>query len=164
MNESAERKTQNAKRRGRGAHGFRSALSSGFTLVECLATILLMAIVLPVAEKGIAAALHAGDATRTRTEAAGLAQSKLSELIATGNWNGGSLQGDFGTDWPQYTWQATVNTWIGTANGDFTTGSNSTSTTTMEQLDVTVTASGPNSIKPVTVSALVYQRGTTTSD
>ncbi len=125
----------------------------GFTLIECLATMLLMAIVLPVVDQGIATVTSSASVTKRRTEAAGLAESKLSELISTGNWQGGaSMKGDFGSDWPDYTWQANLLNW--------TDGSQNI---TMQQLDVVVNWTARNQPQSITVSGLVYAR-TTTSD
>lgn len=83
----------------------------GITLVEVLATLAIVAIILPVAMKGIALATTLAGQTRQRSEATSLAESKLNELIVSGDWQSGQLSGDFGTDWPGYTWQADVNTW-----------------------------------------------------
>ena len=47
----------------------------GFTLVEILATLALVAIILPVAMSGISLALRVADESRRQTEATALAQS-----------------------------------------------------------------------------------------
>ena len=83
----------------------------GFTLVEVLATIVLMTIVLPVAMHGVSLCLASAQSARQRTEAAGLAESKLNELLATGDWQYGLLSGDFGDAWPQYTWSGATGAW-----------------------------------------------------
>jgi prepilin-type N-terminal cleavage/methylation domain-containing protein len=148
---------QNAERRQECRPVLRSAFiihhssfsRTGFTLIECLATMLLMAIVLPVAMKGIDTTLRSADSTRNRTEAAGLAQSKLSELVVSGSavWSSGGLSGDFGPDWPAYKWNATVSPWV-----------NDTQNVGLEQLDVQVTWTSRNQPQSVTVSGLVYTR------
>jgi len=120
---------------------------SGFTLVEVLATLLLIAIVLPVVNNAIVAASSAGSEARHRTEAAGLAQSKLSELIVTAAWNGGIQAGDFGPDWRGYRWQATAASWP-----------NDTQGVGLSQLDLTVYWQSRNREESVTVSSLVYIR------
>jgi prepilin-type N-terminal cleavage/methylation domain-containing protein len=136
---SVERSPSPAKRPPRPA--------KAFTLVEVLATILLLAIVLPVVDRGIASATGAGSTARYRTEAAQLAESKLSELIATGSWNTGNRSGDFGSDWPGYRWDAEVSNWA-----------NDTQGVGLQQLDVTVywTARGRN--ESLMISSLVYVR------
>ncbi len=103
-------------------------MAHAFTLIEVLATLLLMAIVLPAVMQGVTLATGAGSAARWRTEAAGLAKSKLSEIIATDQWQQGNLSGDFNPDWPGFQWQATVQPWPGDTNG-----------TGLQQVDLTVT-------------------------
>jgi general secretion pathway protein I len=124
----------------------------GFTLIECLAAVLLIAIVIPVVDRGIAAATLSAKATQHRTEAAGLAQSELSTLIVTGNWQGSALSGDFGPNWPDYKWQATVTPWV-----------NDTQGVGLQQLDVTVTWTDRNRPESLMLSTLVYQRPTSSS-
>jgi prepilin-type N-terminal cleavage/methylation domain-containing protein len=65
-----------------------------FTLIEVLATLLLMAIVLPAVMQGVSIALASASNARQRTEAAQVAQSQLALLLATTQWNGGILAGD----------------------------------------------------------------------
>jgi prepilin-type N-terminal cleavage/methylation domain-containing protein len=78
----------------------------GFTLIEVLATMVLLALVLPAAMRGATIALSAASSARHRTEAATLAQAKLNELIATGQWNAGQ-SGDFADkNHPEYHWSA----------------------------------------------------------
>jgi general secretion pathway protein I len=121
----------------------------GFTLIEVLAAMLLIAIVLPIVMQGITAAAGASGTTRRRTEASGLAESKLGELIATSEWQGGVLQGDFSPDWPDYHWQATVNAWA-----DDTTNSG------LQQIDLKVFWKVDNREDSVTVTTLAYNRAT----
>jgi general secretion pathway protein I len=84
----------------------------GFTLPEVLATLLLVAIVLPSVMQGISLATAAAGTARQRSEATALAESKLNELTATSQWQSGGLSGDFGPDWPGYTWQAEAQSWV----------------------------------------------------
>jgi len=84
-----------------------------FTLVEVLATLTLAAIILPVAMKGISLATAASGETRRKLEAATLAEGELAELLATGEWEGADLSGDFGEDRPGYRWYAEVSDWDG---------------------------------------------------
>ena len=76
---------------------------AGFTLIEVLATLLLLGIVVPVAMRGVSLALAAASTARRTAEAATLAESKLNELIADGTWQTGGTTGDF-PDHPDYTW------------------------------------------------------------
>jgi prepilin-type N-terminal cleavage/methylation domain-containing protein len=77
---------------------------AGFTLVEVLATMVMLGIVLPVAMRGVSIALATASSARHRAEAAELASAKLDELVTTGEWSASAPSGDFGTDYPGYTW------------------------------------------------------------
>src|SRR5689334_3104049 len=81
----------------------------GFTLLEVLATMVLIGIILPAVMHGISLATIAAGEARHKVEAASLAQTKLAELISdyqTLNQTGGS-SGDF-ADYPGYTWTSTI--------------------------------------------------------
>jgi type II secretion system protein I len=90
----------------------RARSRAGFTLPEVLATLLLVAIVLPSVMQGISLATAAAGTARQRSEATALAESKLNELVATNQWQSGGLSGDFGEQWREYTWQAEVQSWV----------------------------------------------------
>ena len=114
----------------------------GFTFIEILATLTLLAAVLPVAMAGISASLGAADYAKHQSRACALAQSKLMELLAQNQWQMGRQSGDFGTDWPGFSWTAQVVDWDGSS---------------IQQLDVTVLwHQGPaNRERSVAVSTLV---------
>ena len=76
---------------------------AGFTLVEVLASLVIMGIVLPFAMRGASLAMHAGSVARHQAEAATLGEAKLTEMVSMGSWADAS-QGDFGNDFPQYRW------------------------------------------------------------
>jgi len=98
--------------RGRGTTRHRIIrLRRGFTLVEVLAAMMLIAIALPAIIKGISLATSVSTTARRRTEAVGLAESKLKEIVTAVEWQGGQMAGDFAPDWPDYHWQATVSNW-----------------------------------------------------
>jgi prepilin-type N-terminal cleavage/methylation domain-containing protein len=78
---------------------------SAFTLVEVLATLVLIGIVVPFAVRGSTLALNTASNAKHQTEAATLGEAKLAELVSQGDWNTGTTQGDFGQDWPDYRWQ-----------------------------------------------------------
>jgi type II secretion system protein I len=83
--------------------------SRGFTLLEVLATLLLMAIVLPVVMNGITLATGAGGVAASKVDAATLAEGKLNELAASpSQLESGHQEGDFGEDHPGYQWTADV--------------------------------------------------------
>ncbi|MBI1371549.1 MAG: prepilin-type N-terminal cleavage/methylation domain-containing protein [Phycisphaera sp.] len=135
----------------------------GFTFVEVLAAMLLMAIVLPVAMRGITLALRAESDAADRTEALMLAQSKLAELVATGDWQDGSLEGAFdetpsgesmhatdasaADDGPagRFTWSAQVEDWLDSR---------------VSQLAVTVTWPSRGAERSVTLTTLVGTEAT----
>jgi prepilin-type N-terminal cleavage/methylation domain-containing protein len=119
-----------------------SSRARGMTLIEVLATVVLMAIVLPVAMQGVSLAVSASQVARQRTEAAALAESKLAELAATGDWQYGLLSGDFGPDWPDYRWSGAAEPWQ--------------STTTMRQLSVRVIWTARGQDRQVILTTLVY--------
>jgi prepilin-type N-terminal cleavage/methylation domain-containing protein len=137
--------TANFKRRLFAARPSRKR--PGFTLIEVLATLMLMAIVLPAIMQGISIASGTASAARCRNEAAGLAESKLNEVVATQQWQGGQMSGDFAPDFPQYHWQATVGDW-----------QSDNSNVGLQQLDLKVIWTYRNREDSVTVSTLTYVR------
>jgi hypothetical protein len=112
---------------------------------EVLATMLLLAIVLPVIMNGVHLATNAGDMARRRTEAGTLGDSKLAELVSTGAWNGsGAMSGNFGDDWPDYQWNAVLQDWTaGTQLG-------------LQELDLHVTWNDRGGQQEVLLTTLVY--------
>jgi prepilin-type N-terminal cleavage/methylation domain-containing protein len=83
----------------------------GFTLVEVLVTVSVISIVIPVIMQGISIATGLASVTRQRAEVVSLAQSKLEELVISGDWQTGDLSGDFSPQYPNYQWQASVTEW-----------------------------------------------------
>jgi len=114
---------------------------AAFTLVETLATLALVAIILPVAMRGISLATAAASQAKRQTEAASLAEAKLNELLTTNAWQSSELSGDFGQDWPGYRWTAAVQSWLGT---------------TVQQVAVTVKWTALGKSRSVTLTTLVY--------
>ena len=82
----------------------RRRVRPAFTLVEVLATLVLMGIVIPVAMHGVSIAMSASGNARRTVEAATLAEAQLNKLIATGEWAFGAGGGDLGPQWPDYRW------------------------------------------------------------
>ena len=124
----------------------------GFTLYEVLAALLLMAVVMPVVMSGVSLATRTSSIARHRDEAAGLAQAKLSELIATGQWQNGNLSGDFSPDWPDYHWDASIQ-----RQTDLMSVGTSTQVE-LQQLDLRVIWTSRGAEDSLTLSTLVYQR------
>jgi len=119
-----------------------SSRRRGLTLIEVLATIVLMGIVLPAAMQGISQCVRATSVARQKSEAAGLAEAKLNELVATGDWQFGVTSGDFGEAWPEYRWKVVMS--------DF-------SDPTLQQLSVQVFWTSRGEQRDVTLTTLVYQ-------
>jgi len=132
--------------------GSRRSARRGFTLIEVLAALLLMAVVMPVVMNGISLATRTSSTARRRDEAGGLAQAKLAEIIATGQWLNGNLSGDFSPDWPEYRWEAALQPQL---NSNMTI---TTTQVTLQQLDLRVIWNARNAEDSLTLSTLVYQR------
>jgi type II secretion system protein I len=126
----------------------RSRLFRGFTLIEVLVTLLLLATVLPVVMSGVSLALRAAEDSRSTAQASLLAQAKLSELQAENQWDLQKLGGDFGSDYPQYRWTAQLSNFEGS---------------TLEQLDVTVLWRQRGQEHSVALSTIVTNTTDTTS-
>jgi prepilin-type N-terminal cleavage/methylation domain-containing protein len=124
----------------------------GFTLIEVLATVMLLAIIVPAINKGISVATGMASSARMRTEATGLAESKLNELLATGEWQNGQSSGDFSPDWPMYHWQSTISAW-----------QYDTTSAGLQEIDVVVTYTYRNTEQSITVSSLTYVRADNSS-
>lgn len=93
--------------RRRGRHPRRH----GFTFIELLTTVVLIAVIMPVAMRSIGLCTRVASQSRRQMEAGSLARAKLTELIVTGDWEKGNQKGDFEKDWPGYEWEANVTNW-----------------------------------------------------
>ncbi len=76
----------------------------GFTLMEVLATLMLLAIVLPVAMRGLSIALASASHAKRTAEAASLAEMKLNELLTSTVAVTNNMSGDFAPEHPDYRW------------------------------------------------------------
>ncbi|MCC6239297.1 MAG: type II secretion system protein [Phycisphaerales bacterium] len=81
---------------------------SGITLIETLATLVLVGIALPAVMRGITLSAQAASRSRHEAEATHLAEAKLNELLIQQNVALLSGSGDFGQSWPEYRWQVTA--------------------------------------------------------
>jgi prepilin-type N-terminal cleavage/methylation domain-containing protein len=84
----------------------------GFTLAEVLAAMLLMAIVLPVAVQGLRIASRAGVVSERKALIVRLAESKLNELVVTGQWQASSPKGTIQEGRQSYPWQLLSEPWM----------------------------------------------------
>jgi len=80
-----------------------SRCRNGFTLIEVLATMVLLAIVLPAIMRAAAVSLAAASSARHVTEATALGEAKLNELVALNQWSQNG-SGDFSPENPTYRW------------------------------------------------------------
>ncbi|HEV7299346.1 MAG TPA: type II secretion system protein [Tepidisphaeraceae bacterium] len=88
------------------SRGHRTTARRGFTLIEVLAALVLVAIVLPVAMRGVTLSMQAAARSRQLTEAGQLAASKLAELTVLKDVTLFSSSGAF-PDFPEYRWETT---------------------------------------------------------
>ena len=127
----------------------REARRRGLTLVEVLATIVMISIILPAAMQGISICTSTSVVARQRSESAALAEAKLSELLATGEWQYGAMSGDFGEEWPEYRWSGGASAW--------------SADPTMTELYVRVTWTSRRQEREVVLTTLVYQADSQTA-
>ncbi len=85
--------------------------AGGFTIIEVLAALMLVAIILPAAVHGTLLCMDTAAHASMQARAASLAQAKLSELAATGQFEEAMLTGDFGEQWPEFEWMAIAEPW-----------------------------------------------------
>lgn len=115
----------------------------GFTLVEILATFVLIAIILPVAMNGISMAAKLASHAKRRVEAGTLAEQILNEMVLSGDYEDGDQEGEASGDNTDYVWRLEVLDWE--------------EEDSMQQLNMSVTwenAGGEESA--VVLSTLVY--------
>lgn len=84
---------------------------AGFTLAEVLAAMLFMAIVIPVAMQGLLIASRAGSVSERKARGARLAESKLNEMIVTGQWQSTAQKGTIQEGLQSYAWQLQSEPW-----------------------------------------------------
>lgn len=148
-------RTENRKSKirsgGLETENFQHASPSGFTLVEILATVAILAIVMPATMYGLDLATRLAGLTRQRDVAINLAEARLNDLAVTGDWQNGPLSGTF-TSAPHYSWQAATEAWpepnLPNAN--------------LTELTVTVTWASFGRDRQVALSTLLYPTPPTT--
>ena len=77
----------------------------GFTLLEVMVAVAILAIALVAILKANVQSLDALVETRARTTVSLLAASKMAEIESVGAAEWSEFQGDFGDDYPSFTWQ-----------------------------------------------------------
>ena len=86
-------------------------VSGGFTFVEILAALLFLAIVIPAIVTGLTVSNRAAVISERGSIAVQMGENRLSELVATGEWQSAETQGVFGEEWPGYRWELTQKAW-----------------------------------------------------
>ena len=83
----------------------RKTRAQGFTLLEVLVAVAILAIAMVAILKANVQSLDTLTESRERSTASLLAASKLAEVEAAGPTNWSELQGDFGEGYPDYNWE-----------------------------------------------------------
>lgn len=82
----------------------------GFTLVEILATFVLIALILPVVMEGLSLSMKLGVKSKRQVEAGALAETRLAELLLSGEYDNGDQSGEFDGK-SGYMWRLEVTDW-----------------------------------------------------
>ncbi len=85
--------------------------AAGFTFIEILAAMLFMAIVIPVAMKGLMLANMVQERAARKRTAAELAAKILNQAIVENTWVDGDQSGNFGEDFPGFAWSIHSESW-----------------------------------------------------
>ena len=122
------------------------ARRGGFTLIEVLATLLLVGIVLPTVMQGVSISTQASTFSRRHAEAAGLAEQKMNEILASADFSGGgNSSGDFTDEWAGYHWEYLLVPF-------------NDNNVQMQQLDVKVSWLSRGDEDSIVISTLVYTK------
>jgi general secretion pathway protein I len=103
----------------------------GFTLLEVMIAVAIIAIALTTLLGSQSQSVSFANSAKFETMAALLAQSKMSELVTLEKNRLTSDSGDFGDDYPGFTWEVTVS--------DITIGNIANISDYLKQVDLTVT-------------------------
>jgi type II secretory pathway pseudopilin PulG len=89
----------------------RAGRNSAFTLAECLAALLFMAIVIPAAVEALHVASLAGEVAARKGEAARIADRVLNQSIVMTNWNSGGQNGTVTEGANDFHWTLSSQNW-----------------------------------------------------
>src|SRR5579859_5956449 len=89
----------------------RRPYQSAFTLAECLAAMVFMAIVIPVAVQALHVASLAGQVAARKGEAARVADRVLNQSLVMSNWNNGPQSGIITEGAEQFRWKLGSESW-----------------------------------------------------
>jgi Tfp pilus assembly protein PilV len=95
----------------RKAGAQRPGRESGFTLAECLAALLFLAIVIPVAVEALHVSSLAGQVAARKAEAGHIADRVLSESLVMTNWSNGGQSGTTGEGADEFRWKLSSQNW-----------------------------------------------------
>jgi type IV pilus modification protein PilV len=87
-----------------------SSCQAGFSLIEVVVAILILGIALVGLTEGVTTALGSSKTSERQTTAAMLAAGQIETLRATGSYDDGQTDGDFGDEFSQYRWTQTIST------------------------------------------------------
>jgi general secretion pathway protein I len=81
---------------------------AGFSLIEVVVAILILGVALVGLTEGVTAALVSSKTSERQTTAAQLAAGQIETVRATGSYEDGQTDGDFGDQFPRYSWTQTI--------------------------------------------------------
>jgi hypothetical protein len=84
---------------------------SAFTLAECLAAMVFLAIVIPVAVQALHVSSLAGQVAARKGEAARVADRVLNQSLVLTNWNSGPQNGTFNEGSDEFRWKLSSQNW-----------------------------------------------------
>jgi general secretion pathway protein I len=87
-----------------------TSCQAGFSLIEVIVAILILGVALVGLTEGVTAALSSSKASERQTTAAQLAAGQIETLRASGSYDDGQTDGDFGDEFLQYRWTQTIST------------------------------------------------------
>ena len=119
---------------------FRNRNRRGMSLLEALATLVLVAVLVPAAMQAVTISLRAAQQARQQQEASLLAESRLNEVIAARDATGFTGSGSFSPESPDYRWE------LQSAPGDFG----------MTEVWITVTWQQRGQERSLTLTTYVY--------
>ncbi|MFB3895033.1 MAG: prepilin-type N-terminal cleavage/methylation domain-containing protein [bacterium] len=125
-----------------------SKLQSGFTLLEVIVAMVIVVIGLILISQTFSTGLRAVRVSDKATVARFLAEQKLTELELEDFSTLQSTSGDFGTDYPEFTWQEEVAT---------------TNLDNLLQVNLTISWTEDNATRTLLISKLIANHGTATS-
>ena len=91
-----------------GPFAKRAALRQGFTLLEVMIAMAILAIVLVTVFHSQSQSIAMANESRAMTTLALLAQSRMAEVEGQQNLSTGQTSGKFGDDFPDYSWTASI--------------------------------------------------------